>query len=46
MSIAGTYLAACVLYTRLFGPCPMESSYTAGLTPETARALAAIANQF
>ena len=44
-SPAGTYLAACVLYTRLFGPCPVDSSYTAGLTPDTTRSLATIANQ-
>jgi hypothetical protein len=44
-SPAGTYLAACVLYTRLFGPCPSNASYTEGLSPAVAGILLAIANQ-
>lgn len=44
-SPAGTYLAACVLYTRLFGPCPSSTSYTEGLSPAVAAILLAIANQ-
>jgi hypothetical protein len=43
---AGTYLAACVLYTRLFGPCPVGTSDTGGLAPDLARTLEVVANQF
>jgi hypothetical protein len=42
---AGTYLAACALYTRIFGPCPVGSSYTDGLSSAVAGVLEAIANQ-
>ena len=42
---AGTYLAACALYTRIFGPCPARSSYTDGLSSAVAGVLEAIANQ-
>ena len=45
-SVAGTYLAACSLYTRLFGPCPLGGSYTDGLPPATAQILAEIANRY
>jgi hypothetical protein len=45
-SPAGTYLAACVLYTRIFGPCPAGVSYTEGLSPAVAGILQVIANQY
>ena len=41
---AGTYLAACALYTRIFGPCPVGDGYTDGLSSSVAGTLAAIAN--
>jgi hypothetical protein len=43
---AGTFLAACVLYTRVFGPCPVNGPDTGGLAPATAAILEAIANQY
>jgi len=43
---AGTFLAACVLYTRVFGPCPVNGSDTGGLPAATAATLEAIANQY
>ncbi len=45
-STAGTYLAACALYTRIFGPCPLGTAYTDGLAADTANVLETIANQF
>jgi hypothetical protein len=45
-STAGTYLAACTLYTRIFGPCPVGSAYTDGLSPEIANVLATVANEY
>lgn len=42
-SMAGTYLAACVLYASLFRESPVGNSDTAGLSPEVAGALQAIA---
>ena len=43
---AGTFLAACVLYTRVFGPCPVNGSDTGGLPAATAATLEVIANQY
>jgi hypothetical protein len=43
---AGTFLAACVLYTRVFGPCPLNGPDTGGLPAATAATLEAIANQY
>ncbi|HLY12895.1 MAG TPA: hypothetical protein VKR24_00980 [Candidatus Limnocylindrales bacterium] len=43
---AGTFLAACALYTRVFGPCPVNGPDTGGLPASTAATLEAIANQF
>jgi len=43
---AGTFLAACVLYTRIFGPCPVNGPDTGGLPPAAAATLEAIANQY
>jgi hypothetical protein len=42
---AGTFLAACSLYTRIFGPCPVGGAYTAGLSATDAAAIEAYANQ-
>jgi hypothetical protein len=44
-TLAGTFLAACTLYTRVFGPCPVGGSYTAGLPAAVAAAIEAAANQ-
>ncbi len=44
-SVAGTYLAACVLYATLLGASPEGLSYTAGLSRGTARLLQATAGQ-
>ena len=41
---AGTFLAACAVYTRVFGPCPVGASYTDGLPPSVAAVLAQVAN--
>lgn len=38
-TLAGTYLAACTVYATLFDRSPAGLSYTAGLSPEAARAL-------
>ena len=43
---AGTFLAACVLFTRVFGPCPVNGPDTGGLAPAIAASLEAIANQY
>jgi hypothetical protein len=45
-STAGTFLAACAVYTRIFGPCPVGIAYTDGLSPEIASTLETIADQF
>ncbi len=42
---AGTFLAACTLYTRIFGACPVGGSYTGGLTATDAATIEAVANQ-
>jgi len=42
-SMAGTYLAASTLYASLFRRPPMESTYRAGLEPETAKFLQQVA---
>jgi hypothetical protein len=42
-SKAGTYLAACVLYARIFGASPVGIADTGGLPGEVARALQVIA---
>jgi hypothetical protein len=44
-SIAGTYLAACVLYVRIFNASPVGIPVTDGLAPDIAGALQAIASQ-
>ena len=41
---AGTFLAACVLYTRIFGPCPTGSGYSDGLPSSVTAALLQIAD--
>jgi hypothetical protein len=38
-TLAGSYLAAATMYASLFKASPIESSYTAGLDPDTARFL-------
>lgn len=43
---AGTFLAACALYTRIFGPCPVGGSYTDGLPADVAATLEAIADRY
>jgi hypothetical protein len=43
---AGTFLAACALYTRIFGPCPAGGPYTDGLPPAVTATLEAIANAY
>jgi hypothetical protein len=43
---AGTFLAACALYTRVFGPCPVGGPYTGGLAASEAATIEAIVNQF
>ena len=43
---AGTFLAACVVFTRVFGPCPVNGPDTGGLPSATAASLEAIANQY
>lgn len=42
-SLAGTYLAACTVAGALFGETPERNAYTAGLPPETASVLQAVA---
>jgi hypothetical protein len=42
-SEAGTYLAACVLYARIFNASPMGITETAGLSVEVAHALQVVA---
>ncbi len=42
-SVAGTYLAACVVYAALFGESPEGLVYDAGLGADTARALQRVA---
>ena len=42
-SMAGTYLAACVLYASILGESPVGNADTAGLSPDVAEALQAIA---
>jgi hypothetical protein len=44
-SAAGTYLVACVLYTRIFGATPVGISATEGLSADLARTLQAAAIQ-
>ena len=44
-SPAGTYLAACVLYDRIFDMSPVGISDTGGLPPDVARALQVAAGQ-
>ena len=41
----GTYLAACVFYQAIFHQSPLGLSYTAGLPPEAAKTLQALAGQ-
>ncbi len=43
---AGTFLAACALYTRVFGPCPVGGPYTGGLPASEAATIEAIVNQY
>jgi hypothetical protein len=43
---AGTFLAACALYTRVFGPCPVDGPYTGGLPASQAATIEAIVNQY
>jgi hypothetical protein len=43
---AGTFLAACALYTRVFGPCPLDGPYTGGLPASQAATIEAIVNQY
>jgi hypothetical protein len=43
---AGTLLAACALYTRIFGPCPVGGAYTDGLPSSEIATLEGIANQY
>lgn len=42
-SLAGTYLAACVVMASLFKQNPIGNTYTAGLTPEVAQHLQRVA---
>jgi len=42
-SLAGTYLAASTVYATVFGKSPVGLSYTAGLDPELAAFLQAVA---
>jgi hypothetical protein len=42
-SLAGSYLAACTVYAALWKKSPVDSKYTAGLDPETARFLQTVA---
>jgi hypothetical protein len=42
-SLAGTYLAACTVYASLFKKSPVGLKYNAGLTPEVAHHLQAVA---
>ena len=44
-SVKGSYLTACVFYAQLIGRDPVDSSFTAGLSAESARRLASHANQ-
>jgi hypothetical protein len=44
-SAAGTYLAACVLYARIFGASPVGIPDTEGLPVDLARALQVVAGQ-
>ncbi|MCA9402195.1 MAG: hypothetical protein KC897_00305 [Candidatus Omnitrophica bacterium] len=44
-TLAGTYLAACVIYATLYQRSPFGSSYTAGLKPEQARFLQDLAGE-
>ena len=44
-SIRGTYLAACVFYSALFGESPVGNSYHAGLSAADARYLQEVAAQ-
>jgi hypothetical protein len=44
-SMAGTYLAACVLYTRIFGASPVGIPDSGGLASDVARALQGAAAQ-
>jgi hypothetical protein len=44
-SAAGTYLAACVLYTRIFGATPVGISASEGLSPDIARILQVAATE-
>ncbi len=43
---AGTFLAACALYTRVFGPCPVNGSYSGSLPAGDAATIEAIVNQY
>ena len=42
-TLIGTYLAACTTYAAVYGKSPEGNSYTAGLAPELAKVLQAIA---
>jgi lysophospholipase L1-like esterase len=44
-SRAGTYLAACVLYARIFNASPVGISDTEGLSGDVARTLQVVADQ-
>jgi hypothetical protein len=44
-SPAGTYLAACVLYARIFDASPVGVADTGGLSPDVAQALQVAAEQ-
>ena len=42
-SLAGTYLAACVVFASLTGKSPVGNSYVAGIDPPTAKFLQEVA---
>jgi hypothetical protein len=42
-TLAGTYLAACVVFYALTGRSPVGNSYTAGIDPPTAQFLQTVA---
>jgi hypothetical protein len=41
--LAGSYLAACVFYAKIFGESPVGVNYSAGLADETAAYLQQVA---
>jgi hypothetical protein len=44
-SLAGSYLAACVILEAVYGKSPVGNSHTAGLEPKTARFLQDVAHE-